>query len=290
MIPLVSIIIPTYNRAHLIGETMDSILEQTYINWECIIVDDGSIDDTKLVLQKYLDSDTRFQYYRRPENIRKGPNSCRNYGFEKSKGEFINWFDSDDILFKNSLELRIKNFNSSSDVVIGKCEIFDSSMGIKIAENRILSFGNIAKDYFVGNITYYVSGPIWRRSFLEKQKELFDEKIRYLDDWDFNLRMIYQKPNIKFLDIPVFKYRSHTNSLSKQIEYSNIEEFKSECLARNKQLKLLSKDLIKNTQIRTFIITRHKVFLKEALIKKDISSFWFFWRLIIVKIRFGKLI
>ncbi|EIA10425.1 glycosyltransferase family 2 protein [Flavobacterium frigoris] len=290
MNPLVSIIIPTYNRAHLISETLDSILAQTYINWECIIVDDGSVDDTKLVLQKYLDSDIRFQYYIRPENMRKGPNSCRNYGFRKSKGEFINWFDSDDILFKNSLELRIKNFNSNSDVVVGKCEIFDSFMGIKIAENTILSFGNIIKDYFVGNITYYVSGPIWRRSFLEKQKELFDEKIRYLDDWDFNLRMIYQKPNIKFLDIPVFKYRSHTNSLSKQIEYSNIEEFKSECLARNKQLKLLSKVLIKNTQIRTFIITRHKVFLKEALIKKDISSFCFFWRLIMVKIRFGKLI
>ena len=288
MIPLVSIIIPTYNRAHLIGETLDSILVQTYRNWECIIIDDGSVDDTKLVLQKYLDLDARFQYYSRPKNKIKGPNSCRNYGFKKSKGVFINWFDSDDIFFENSIELRIRNFNGNIDVVVGKCEIFDSSTRKKLADNTILSHGNIIKDYFVGNITYYVSGPIWRRDFLEKQKELFDENIRYLDDWDFNLRMIYQKPNIKFLDIPVFKYRSHDSSLSKQIEHSNIEEFKSECLARNKNLKLLSKRDIQNSQIINFVLNRHKLFLREALLKRDKSSFFFFLKFIDLQFQFKK--
>lgn len=285
---LVSVIIPTYNRAHLIGETLESIQAQTYQNWECIIVDDGSTDNTAEVLQKFLNSDSRFQYYIRPENKKKGPNSCRNFGFEKSKGEFINWFDSDDILFEDSIALRIANFNDTLDAVVAKCEIFDSSTGLKISENTILSKGNMIKDYFVGNMTFYVSGPVWRRSFLEKQKELFDERIRYLDDWDFNLRMIYQNPNIKFLDLPVFRYRFHEYSLSKQIDNSNIEEFKSECLARNKQLKLIPKAGFKNIQIRTFIIKRHKVFLKEALMKKDKNSFWFFLKLMALQIRFKK--
>lgn len=288
MNPLVSIIIPTYNRAHLISETLESIQAQTYQNWECIIVDDGSTDNTAEVLQKFLDSDIRFQYYIRPENKKKGPNSCRNYGFTKSKGEFINWFDSDDLLFENSIALRIANFNSNVDAVVARCEIFDSSTGLKIYENTILSTGNMLKDYFIGNMTFYVSGPIWRRSFLEKQQELFDEGIRYLDDWDFNLRMIYQNPNIKFLDLPVFKYRFHEYSLSKQINHSNIEEFKSECLARNKQLKLIPKAGFKNIQIRNFIIERHKVFLKEALMKKDKNSFWFFLKLMALQIRFKK--
>jgi glycosyltransferase involved in cell wall biosynthesis len=288
MNPLVSIIIPTFNRAHLISETLDSLLGQTYQNWECIIVDDGSTDNTPELLQKFLDLDTRFQYYKRPENKKKGPNSCRNFGFEKSKGEFINWFDSDDILFEDSIALRIANFSPELDSVIAKCEIFDSLTGLKISENTILSMGNIVKDYFIGNMTFYVSGPVWRRSFLEKQKELFDEEIRYLDDWDFNLRMIYQNPAIKFLDVPVFKYRFHAYSLSKQIDHSNIEEFKSECLARNKQLKLITKASLKNIQIRNFIIERHKVFLKEALIKKDKNSFWFFLKLMALQIRFKK--
>ncbi|SHM61299.1 glycosyltransferase family 2 protein [Flavobacterium saccharophilum] len=286
--PLISIIIPTYNRAHLINITLDSILAQTYQNWECIIIDDGSSDNTAELLQKYQDLDSRFQYYKRPDTKKKGPNSCRNFGFEKSKGEFINWFDSDDILFEDSIALRIANFNQSIDGVVAKCEIFDSSNGLKIAENTILSTGNMIKDYFLGNMTFYVSGPIWRRSFLEKQQELFDEEIRYLDDWDFNLRMLYQSPNIKFLDIPVFRYRFHAFSLSKQIDHSNMEEFKSECLARNKHLKLIPKAGFKNIQIRNFIIKRHKVFLKEALVKKDKNSFWFFLKLITLQIRFKK--
>jgi len=285
---LVSIIIPTYNRAHLICETIDSILAQTYTNWECIVVDDGSTDNTAILLTSYVEKDSRFQYFIRPVDKPKGPNSCRNYGFTKSKGELINWLDSDDLLFVNSIALRVENFDSKTDAVVGKCEIFDSFTTKKIAENTILSYGNIIKDYFLGNITYYVSGPMWRRNFLEKQRELFDEEIRYLDDWDFNLRMIYQNPSIKFLDIPVFKYRYHNYSLSKQIEHSNIEEFKSECIARNKQLKLLSKSNIKNSQIKNFILNRHKIFLREAMLKKDKSSFFFFLKFIGLQFKFKK--
>ena len=65
--PLVSVIIPTYNRAHLIGETLDSVLAQTYQNWECIIVDDGSSDDTDEVIGEYVKKDNRFKYYHRPD-------------------------------------------------------------------------------------------------------------------------------------------------------------------------------------------------------------------------------
>ena len=64
--PLISIIIPTYNRAHLIGETLDSILVQTYPNWECIVVDDGSTDTTADVMREYIKKDNRFQYHQRP--------------------------------------------------------------------------------------------------------------------------------------------------------------------------------------------------------------------------------
>ncbi|WP_372938266.1 glycosyltransferase family 2 protein, partial [Seonamhaeicola sp.] len=87
--PLVSIIIPTYNRAHLIGETLDSVLAQTYTHWECIVVDDGSSDHTSQVVATYCKNDARFQYHQRPLDRPKGANACRNYGFELSKGEYI---------------------------------------------------------------------------------------------------------------------------------------------------------------------------------------------------------
>ena len=113
--PLISIIIPTYNRAHLIGETLDSILLQTYPNWECIVVDDGSADNTADVMRDNIKNDNRFQYHQRPDNRKKSPNSCRNYGFELSKGEYIKWFDSDDIMLPYLLEKQISSFVKNVD-------------------------------------------------------------------------------------------------------------------------------------------------------------------------------
>ena len=80
--PLVSIIIPTYNRAHFIGETLESVLAQTYHNWECIVIDDGSTDYTDELMEFYCEKDSRIQYYHRPSHKPKGANACRNYGFE----------------------------------------------------------------------------------------------------------------------------------------------------------------------------------------------------------------
>ncbi len=75
--PLVSIIIPTYNRAHLIGETLDSVLAQTYTNWECIVVDDGSTDATDELMAKYCAKDARIRYYHRPDLHLSGGNGAR---------------------------------------------------------------------------------------------------------------------------------------------------------------------------------------------------------------------
>ncbi|MCC9071704.1 glycosyltransferase [Flavobacterium sp. F-65] len=285
MTHLISIIIPTYNRAGLIIETLASITAQSYTNWECIIVDDGSNDSTTEIVSAYISTDNRFKLYNRPQYLTKGPNACRNFGFEKSKGYYIYWFDSDDLLFENSIANRVENFEEEFDAVVARADFFDTDTGDKIFENKILS-NNIIEDYFTGKITYYVSGPMWRRTFLEKQIELFDEKIRYLDDWDFNLRMIYQNPKIKFLEGTSFRYRSHPFSLSKQVGYLNIEELKSECIARNKHLNLLLKHNIKNSKIEHFVLSRYKVIMRDILIDRNKSSFYFFKILFLTQLRF----
>jgi len=98
---LVSIIIPTFNRAHLLGETLDSVITQTYSNWECIVVDDGSYDYTEELMDFYSRKNPRIIFVRRPDNRPKGANACRNYGFELSKGKYVNWFDSDNFMLSD---------------------------------------------------------------------------------------------------------------------------------------------------------------------------------------------
>lgn len=139
---LVSIIIPTYNRAHLIGETLKSVLEQTYKNWECIVVDDGSKDETSEIVQCYLDKDSRFKYYLRPKNRPKGANACRNYGFELSKGEYIQWLDSDDLIGQEKITEQVALLEQKGGFFIATCkwEYFSESSnfnGLKESERSV---------------------------------------------------------------------------------------------------------------------------------------------------------
>nr|WP_315255335.1 glycosyltransferase [uncultured Flavobacterium sp.] len=110
---LISIIIPTYNRANVLEQTLDSVQSQTYTNWECIVVDDGSTDATDKLLAEYCKHDSRFQYYKRPKESPKGGNVCRNLGFELSKGIFIKWLDSDDVLSDGLLLSQVNAVSTS---------------------------------------------------------------------------------------------------------------------------------------------------------------------------------
>ncbi|WP_051234372.1 glycosyltransferase family 2 protein [Flavobacterium denitrificans] len=111
----VSIIIPTFNRIDLLQETLLSVKKQTISNWECLIIDDGSADQTDVIIPAIISDDCRFKYFKRPENYLKGAASCRNYGFELSKGKYIQWLDDDDLLSINKLELQVKLLDKLND-------------------------------------------------------------------------------------------------------------------------------------------------------------------------------
>ncbi|WP_051878185.1 glycosyltransferase family 2 protein [Chryseobacterium sp. FH1] len=112
---LVSIVIPNYNRESLIGGTLDSIIGQTYVNWECLIVDDGSTDNSVAVIHTYLEKDPRFKLFQRPAQYPKGANACRNIGMSKSEGDYIIYFDSDDLMTTDHLEKKL-NFVVRADL------------------------------------------------------------------------------------------------------------------------------------------------------------------------------
>lgn len=275
MNPLISIIIPTYNRAYLISETLESVLKQTYKNWECIIVDDGSNDNTIQVVNDFLKKDSRFKFYNRPKNRAKGPNSCRNYGFELSNGDYVKWFDSDDLFTVDSIEKVIKNIKKGTDVVVSSLDYINFD-GEKINKKHNFFSENLINDYMIGKITFFTFTPTWSRAFLMKQEELFDESITNLDDWDFNLRMLYVSPTITFLNLPLIKYRVHLNSLSQEIGKLNFNEIKSEIQAREKHLKLIEQNKKANIlALKKFINKRYKYFFREAMVQNDKHRFFY---------------
>ncbi|WJS95135.1 glycosyltransferase family 2 protein [Flavobacterium johnsoniae] len=285
MSKLISIIIPTYNRANLIIETLDSIAQQTYKNWECIIVDDGSTDNTEQLLAAYLSSDNRFQYYKRPEERLKGPNSCRNYGFELSKGDYIKWFDSDDILLPEALESISNNFLKQPDLIVSSLQYIDFNNKILNKKHAFRS-ENVIRDYMTAKITYYTFTPTWKTSFLNLQPNLFDETITNLDDWDFNLRMLYQNPAVIYLDEEHIQYRVHNESLSHEIGKLNFNEIKSEFKAIKKHISLVKQNKAANTNVlKIHLKNRCKFIFRDAVVQNNEHKFYYFKQLLLAEVK-----
>lgn len=118
----ISVIIPAFNRGHIIGETLNSVLDQSYSNWECLIVDDGSTDNTEKIVRSYMEEDTRIKFFIRPTKRAKGATTCRNIGIEESTGEYFQFLDSDDLLSKNKFEIQLKELKSGSKTAICTCK------------------------------------------------------------------------------------------------------------------------------------------------------------------------
>lgn len=271
----VSIIIPTFNRAHLILQTLESIRCQTHVDWECLIIDDGSTDATSKTVKEYISDDERFQYHVRPETLKKGPNSCRNYGYSLSNGQFVKWFDSDDILLPDALERQLNLFEDKTDAVVSRLQLVDFEKN-KIIRESVLRSSKMIEDYFTGKIAFYISGPLWRKEFLSQQPLLFDEEISNLDDWDFNLRMLYENPAIVYDENVIIHYRIHPESLSQEINKLNFDEVISEMKAREKHIKLLEKQQFNAILVlKKYIKDRYKNLLRTSLLQKSRHTTYF---------------
>jgi glycosyltransferase involved in cell wall biosynthesis len=221
---LVSIVIPTFNRSVLIIETLNSVLKQTYTDWECVIVDDGSTDDTSDVVNDFIKNDKRMKFYRRPNHIPKGPNGSRNYGIEMSHGDYIISLDSDDWLLENHIEEKIEVIrdNRNIDAVLSKTIMVNDDKKIIKKENRTTLSDNLIEDFITLKISWYMHDIMWKKAFLEG-KMLYNEKLLKWLDRDFHIRRLIEKPNIYFVDEYLSLYRIHENSNSSNSNYKVLE-------------------------------------------------------------------
>ena len=221
--PLVSIIIPTFNRAHLIGETLDSVLAQTYENWECIIVDDGSTDNTKEIIGNYSKIDSRFQYHQRPKDLLPGGNAARNYGFELSKGEYVNWFDDDDLMLIGFIDLKLKRIKESNSEVVFSAYNYFNYAGIQDRISNNIFSGNIIDDLIESKVNFSPLSFMIQRNIIKDIK--FNVKLTKAQDLDFMFRLFSSLSSIKICHQPevLFIVRKHNNSVSNSLSKNGNE-------------------------------------------------------------------
>lgn len=184
--PLISIIIPAFNRGFIIERSLNSVLNQTNSNWECIIVDDNSTDNTENIVNNYVGLDNRFIYCK--NNRHKGAQGARNTGILKAKGNWILLFDSDDFMHSDYLEQFVPYLTENNNIVCCYGQMIDESTGASIQIMDTIDNGNMFKKLLSGKryVTYQAS--VIRKTCLLKIG-LLDERCPSHQEWDTHLRL-----------------------------------------------------------------------------------------------------
>lgn len=172
-----SIIIPTYNRAHFIGNTIKSVLNQTYPDFEIIVVDDGSTDNTVEIVQSF--SSDKIRYFKIPNSER---GYARNFGSHHALGQWLIFFDSDDEMYNSYLEKAKKIIDENPSITI-----FHTEYDIKV-NNTIASHHTYPREIIFGN-PFSCNNIVVRKSFFEKFKFIEDRTRAGLEDWELWLRI-----------------------------------------------------------------------------------------------------
>lgn len=206
---LVSIIMPTYNCADFIGESIESVLNQTYENWELIIADDCSTDNTENVVNKFIKVDNRIKYYKLKENS--GAAIARNLAVDKSKGEFIAFLDSDDLWTNDKLEKQINWMKKNNyKFTCTKYEQIDEDgkkNGISIGVKKKVNYNGVLLSCPIGNSTVIYNA--------KKIGKFETPNIRKRNDDALWLKILKSEKYAYGLDDTLMLYRLRKNSLSR---------------------------------------------------------------------------
>lgn len=227
----ISIIVPCYNSQDFIAATLESVLEQSYLNWECILVNDGSQDKTEEELKKWVKKDNRFKYYYQ-EN--KGLSGARNAGLKLAKGEFIYFLDADDLLAENTINSLLDLVTDSVDIVVGKS-------GIVKRQNRdvikVMSHKPEVKKVYENNskslLKLVLEEPIvcaawnklYRKSFINKNNLSFKEGLVHEDELWFFETLFYTKAIILNDSITYYYNIGNSNSITHEFKSSNVNAY-----------------------------------------------------------------
>lgn len=203
-----SIIVPCYNQSQFLDEALQSVLDQNFTNWECIIINDGSTDDTEKVAKKWLEQDERFGYIYQ-EN--RGVSNARNSGITQANGEFILPLDADDKISSDYLRSAIKELESSEILKLVYCNarrFGDEDIFWELDE---FSLENLAKFNMI------FSSAVFRKKDWALAGGYDEQMTTGFEDWEFWISMLKNGGEVKKLEILGFFYRNQKKSRTKQI-------------------------------------------------------------------------
>lgn len=250
---MVSVIMPVYNGEKFLSEAIESVLAQTFSDFELIIINDGSKDNSLNIIKECAKKDSRIKVI---DQENKGVSSARNTGINQSEGQFVAFLDCDDVWEKEKLESQISEFNKNEKIKIcGTWGIVINKNGEKIKDfnypplsNKKIKLSSVYKYPFI------TSSLVIEKKMLNLNN-LFDEKIKLAEDYDFIIKYLYQHQAIN-INTPLIKYRIHDNnsdsSISKKIKFkfsAVVMRLKALCFAFKYIFKKQNKKTIASNQI-----------------------------------------
>lgn len=216
---LVSIITPLFNRAHLLKETWESIKGQTHSNWEWIVIDDGSTDDSVTLADEIAQLDNRVRVHLRPPELRKGPSSCRNYGAKMAKGDFFIFLDSDDLLSADCLYKRVSIMLASNhlDFAVFPMLYFRHTPGDseKVFNQFLETKEENLKYFLTDNPPWQTMCPIWKGSSFIRLGG-FNELYTCMEDPELHVRALLSDYSFRIVKTKPDCYYRHSFNENQQ--------------------------------------------------------------------------
>lgn len=274
-IKLVSIIMATYNRADFIIEALQSIKKQTYLDFECIIIDDGGTDNTLQVIEPVLKKDSRFQFLKRPDKYKKGLPGCRNYGLDLAKGDFIIFFDDDDIVHPQNLELCIRELSNNQ---ISFCrydrEVFFNEFDYNFNYSKeytsfMISVSQIG-EMITNKLPFNSCAIMWSKECFTEHR--FVEHLMYAEEWELYSRIL--SSGVKGISIKkcLFYGRKHLESNTGEFFNHNPVRRESHVNATLLIIENLNKKELLSNSLILFFITLSLEFKEYNLFSQIIKK------------------
>lgn len=271
MAPLVSIILPCYNRANYIEKCVQSVLSQTLSDLECILVDDGSKDNTREVAQSLMNLDSRVKYFYKENG---GLASARNYGIEKAEGEWIHCLDPDDWIHEDKTRFQLSYLDGlENQEVVFYCDyervFLDNEQNILKREANII--GSLSREQCIQRILlpdFLAKSPfpLLQQCLLIKKEILlrkpFDSILKALEDRDFALDLLASGVNFIYTPIVGAFYTKHETNMSNNWEYM-----------KNYYVLFYQLQHQKHSEFQQYCEPGIKYWLEQTLVEKDKNNF-----------------
>ena len=220
----ISIIVPVYNTAKYLERCLDSIVAQTYTDWEMLLIDDGSTDRSGDICDRYAESDSRIKSFHKKNG---GLPNARNYGMTRANGKWITFVDSDDFLYKNAIQTLISDADDF-DIIIGGVDFIKSKKKFYPKNSGRISKEDLDNEIFM---PYFCTAwtKIFKKDFVSSIR--YRENVKLIEDTFFILECIKRTDKIKLINQPTYLYNDDAPAskytMSCEEFSSYMDEFKS---------------------------------------------------------------